>query len=258
MTRRALILFALLWSLGCQSSPEADRSVESSQEPAPSEATQPPDEEEPITDRSEERSQMVTTTIEQRGVEDEAVLEAMRTVQRHLYIPAPLRDRAYQDSPLPIGHNQTISQPYIVALMTELLQVSPEHRVLEIGTGSGYQAAVLAEMGATVFSIEIICELAERAVHDLNATGYENVTVRCGDGYKGWPDEAPFDRIIITAAPPELPQALVDQLADGGRLVVPVGEDEQMLQVVEKDADGNVEISDKLPVRFVPMVHGPE
>ncbi len=207
-------------------------------------------------DRADERRNMVTTQIEGRGVEDERVLEAMRTVPRHLYIPEEMRPQAYRDSPLPIGHEQTISQPYIVALMSELLEVSPEHRVLEIGTGSGYQAAVLAEMGVEVYTIEIICELAERAERDLAATGYDNVVVRCGDGYKGWPDHAPFDRIIVTAAPPELPQALVDQLAVGGLLVVPVGEHQQMLQVVKKIDEDTVETTDKAPVRFVPMVPG--
>ena len=180
----------------------------------------------------------------------------MRDVPRHAYVPEPIRDRAYQDSPLPIGYEQTISQPYIVALMTELLEVTPGQKVLEIGTGSGYQAAVLAEVGAEVFTIEIICELAERAKADLIATGYDEIHVRCGDGYQGWPEEAPFERIIVTAAPPELPQALVDQLAPGGRLVVPVGEESQSLQVVTKDEDGEVHVEDTLPVRFVPMVPG--
>ena len=207
-------------------------------------------------DRVEERRHMVSTQIEQRGVEDERVLDAMRRVPRHRYVPEPMRPQAYQDSPLPIGLEQTISQPYIVALMSELLEVSPGHRVLEIGTGSGYQAAVLAEMGVNVFSIEILCELAERAERDLVATGYEDVEVHCGDGYKGWPEHAPFDRIIVTAAPPELPQALVDQLAVGGRLVVPVGEHQQVLQVVKKiDAD-TIETTDTAAVQFVPMVPG--
>ena len=206
--------------------------------------------------RGGERAQMVTEQIEERGITDERVLEAIRKVPRHLYVPESLRAHAYSDRPLPIGLEQTISQPYIVALMSELLQVSPGDRVLEIGTGSGYQAAVLAEMGAKVFTIEILCELAERAKEDLAATGYDTVEVRCGDGYQGWPEHAPFDRIIVTAAPPELPDALVDQLATGGLLVVPVGERLQTLQVVEKIDEDSIETTDTIAVRFVPMVHG--
>lgn len=202
--------------------------------------------------RQDERDLMIKDQIQARGLEDPAVLDAMASVQRHLYVPPPLRPRAYEDSPLPIGFEQTISQPYIVALMSSLLEVSPGQKVLEIGTGSGYQAAVLAEMGAQVFTIELICELAERALGDLIATGYDSVKVRCGDGYKGWPEEAPFDRIIVTAAPPEIPQALIDQLADEGLMVIPVGEDEQVLQVVRKDGESQ----EIIPVRFVPMIPG--
>lgn len=231
---------------------------------SPSES-QPPDDdqtstaEQPATDdgdRAEERAQMVETQIAARDVRDEAVLKAMRNVPRHEYVPQDHRPAAYRDTPLPIGHDQTISQPFIVALMTELLDVSGDHRILEIGTGSGYQAAVLAEMGVELYTIEIVCELAERAERDLERTGYGDVSVKCGDGYQGWPEHAPFDRIIVTAAPPEIPEALVEQLAVGGKMVVPVGDRRQQLQVVEKHAEDDVEIHDKIPVRFVPMVPG--
>jgi len=199
---------------------------------------------------------MVERQIAGRDLEDPDVLRAMRTVPRHAFVPEPYADRAYADTPLPIGHDQTISQPYIVAKMTEALRIEPEHEVLEIGTGSGYQAAVLAELVDHVYTIEIVCELAEDARQDLTNRGYENVTVRCGDGYAGWPEKAPFDRIIVTAAPPEIPDALVDQLANGGRMILPVGDRRQKLKVVQKRSDGSVETSEMMGVRFVPMVHG--
>jgi protein-L-isoaspartate(D-aspartate) O-methyltransferase len=167
-----------------------------------------------------------------------------------------LRRHAYADQPLPIGHSQTISQPYIVALMTELIDPKPDLDVLEIGTGSGYQAAVLAPLARHVYTIELAPELARSSAALLEKLGCSNVTVRQGDGYAGWPEKAPFPRIIVTAAPPELPQTLVDQLAPGGKLVAPVGTWDQQLIVVEKSRDGKVKRRSVLPVRFVPMVKG--
>ncbi len=172
----------------------------------------------------QQRLDMVEKTIVARGVKDPDVLRAMRTVPRHLFVPERYRDRAYGDHPLPIGYGQTISQPYIVAWMTELLELQPGDKVLEIGTGSGYQAAVLAELGyVEVYTIEIIPELAAQAVERLRRLGYTDVRVRQGDGYYGWPDAAPFDAIIVTAAPDHLPQPLVQQLKEGGRMVIPIG-----------------------------------
>ncbi len=205
---------------------------------------------------SEQRQRMVREQIAARGVRDRAVLEAMRAVPRERFVPAGVRAQAYADHPLPIGYGQTISQPYIVALMTELLGVRKEHRVLEIGTGSGYQAAVLAGLVETVYSIELVPELAHSAAKTLAAEGYRNVEVRAGDGYLGWPEQAPFDRIILTAAPPEIPAALVAQLKPGGRLVAPVGEEWQDLVVLEKGRDGKTSTRKVLPVRFVPMKRG--
>ncbi len=201
------------------------------------------------------RDRMVAAQIRARGVVNEAVLNAMARVPRHLFVPDDVRSLAYDDRPLPIGHGQTISQPYIVGYMTETLQLSPEHQVLEIGTGSGYQAAVLAAIAKQVYSIEIVPELAERARQTLSKLGYRNVDVRAGDGYRGWPERAPFARIIVTAAPPDIPQALVDQLAVGGLMVVPVGTDNQEIVIVTKNEKG---IAQKrtIAVRFVPMVPG--
>jgi len=202
------------------------------------------------------RLAMVADQIASRGVKDPRVLDAMRAVPRHEFVPAALREDAYGDSPLPIGHGQTISQPYIVALMTELARPSPADRVLEVGTGSGYQAAVLSRLVAQVFSVELVDPLAQSAASTLRRLGYGNVTVRSGDGYLGWPDEAPFDIIIVTAAPEEVPAALLAQLKPGGRLIVPVGRvyDVQDLQLIEKDATGRVSTRSVIPVRFVPMV----
>ena len=202
------------------------------------------------------RLAMVAGQIAARGVKDPRVLDAMRAVPRHEFVPAALREDAYGDSPLPIGHGQTISQPYIVALMTELARPSPADRVLEVGTGSGYQAAVLSRLVARVFSVELVDPLAQSAASTLRRLGYANVTVRSGDGYLGWPDEAPFDIIIVTAAPEEVPAALLAQLKPGGRLIVPVGRvyDVQDLQLIEKDATGRVSTRSVIPVRFVPMV----
>ncbi len=204
-------------------------------------------------DRAEERRQMVSRQIEARDVRDPRVLRAMRNVPRHLFVPESQRRHAYEDRPLPIGHRQTISQPYIVALMTELAAVKPDDRVLEIGTGSGYQAAVLAEMGVRVFSIEIVEPLAKRAKKTIDALGYgKRVEVRHGDGYAGWPAHAPFDAVVVTAAPPKIPEPLKQQLKVGGRLVIPVGDYFQKLVVVTRTETGFRKRS-VAPVRFVPM-----
>jgi protein-L-isoaspartate(D-aspartate) O-methyltransferase len=205
-----------------------------------------------------EREAMVRTQIEDRGVHDAGVLRVLRQVPRHLFVPESVRVWAYEDHPLAIGHGQTISQPYIVGLMTELLAAGPTHRVLEIGTGSGYQAAVLSRLAGHVYTIEIVPELAHSAAATLAKLGYENVTVRTGDGYKGWPEEAPFDRIILTAAPPKIPKVLLDQLRPGGKLVAPEGANvfAQQLVVVEKALDGKLTKRSVIPVMFVPMVTG--
>lgn len=199
---------------------------------------------------------MVERQIESRGVKDPRVLAAMRATPRHLFVPTELRGQAYEDHPLPIGHGQTISQPYIVAVMTELLDIRPESKVLEIGTGSGYQTAVAARLASHVYSIEIVPELARSATALLAKLGIRNVTVRQGDGYQGWPEHAPFDRIIVTAAPPEIPAKLVEQLKAGGKMVIPVGKSplDQELLVVDKLPDGKIRRRSVFPVRFVPMV----
>jgi protein-L-isoaspartate(D-aspartate) O-methyltransferase len=203
------------------------------------------------------REAMVAEQLAARGIRNPAVLRAMRATPRHLFVPANVRSLAYEDGPLPIGFQATISQPYVVAWMTELLDVQKKTRVLEIGTGSGYQAAILAQLAAEVYSIEIVPELAKSSAELLARLGHKNVEVRHGDGYKGWAEKAPFDRIILTAAPPEIPQALIDQLANGGRLVAPVGATAaQELTVVEKDAKGRVRRRTEGGVTFVPMRPG--
>jgi protein-L-isoaspartate(D-aspartate) O-methyltransferase len=203
-------------------------------------------------DRGEERAHMVTDQLIARGIRDPRVLAAMREVPRHAFVPEALVDFAYEDHPLPIGYEQTISQPYIVAVMSELAQVSPADRMLEIGTGSGYQAAVLARLAREVYSIEIVAPLAERAQKTLADLGIGNVFVRAGDGYQGWPEHAPFAAILVTAAPPAVPEPLKQQLALGGRLVIPVGSAEQELLVLTRTQEG-FEQRQVLPVRFVPM-----
>ena len=204
-----------------------------------------------------ERRHMVETQIEERGIGDSKVLDAMLKVKRHLFVPEGSEAFAYNDYPLSIGYGQTISQPYIVAYMTEAAGLKPTDRVLEIGTGSGYQAAVLAEIVKEVFSIEIIEPLAEEARTRLLRLGYTNVKVKWGDGYKGWPEYAPFDAIIVTAAPPAIPEELVKQLKTGGRMVVPIGSIFQELYLITRTGEG-FERRALLPVRFVPMVEGGE
>ncbi|MDH4038844.1 MAG: protein-L-isoaspartate(D-aspartate) O-methyltransferase [Candidatus Krumholzibacteria bacterium] len=199
------------------------------------------------------RKQMVEKQMERRGITDARVLEALRAVERHRFVPETAQEDAYEDYPLAIGFGQTISQPYIVALMTESIEPKPGDRVLEIGTGSGYQAAVLSLLVKDVYSIEIVEELGLAAAERLAQLGYDNVHVRVGDGYQGWPEHAPFDAIVVTAAPPEIPQALVDQLAEGGRMVIPVGTSYQELLMVEKK-NGKVSRRVITVVRFVPMV----
>ncbi|HEX3127729.1 MAG TPA: protein-L-isoaspartate(D-aspartate) O-methyltransferase [Thermoanaerobaculia bacterium] len=199
------------------------------------------------------RRRMVQEQLRARGVEDRRVLSAMEQVPRHLFVPEEVRDRAYSDHPLPIGEGQTISQPYIVGLMTQLLGVKPGDKILEIGTGSGYQAAVLSRVASEVYTIEIVKPLGEQAERTLSRLGYSNIHTRIGDGYQGWREAAPFDGIIVTAAPPEVPKPLLDQLAVGGNLVVPVGDSWQDLKVYTKQKDGSFHQRKVLPVRFVPM-----
>lgn len=198
------------------------------------------------------RLSMVENQIERRGVKDDRVLHAMREVPRHEFVPNHLKKYAYADEPLPIGEDQTISQPYIVAYMTEYLHLGEEDIVLEIGTGSGYQAAVLAEIADTVYTIEIVDVLAKRAEKTLERLGYENVLVKRGDGYAGWPEHAPYDAIIITAAPTKIPQPLLEQLKIGGFMILPLGDYSQELVLIEKNIKG-FEQKRLLPVRFVPM-----
>jgi protein-L-isoaspartate(D-aspartate) O-methyltransferase len=200
------------------------------------------------------RRQMVEEQLEERDITDRRVLEIMGRVARERFVPEELRRHAYEDHPLPIGLDQTISQPYIVALMTQLARPSPDDRVLEIGVGSGYEAAILAGLCRQVYSIEILDALATAARQRLAELGYENVAVRCGDGYQGWPEQAPFDAILVSAAPDHVPQPLIDQLVPGGRLVIPVGSSYgQELLLIEKQLDGDLRRSRVGPVRFVPM-----
>ncbi len=199
------------------------------------------------------RDTMIANQIAARGILDPKVLEAMHAVPRHKFVPEEYSREAYEDYPLPIGEGQTISQPYIVAFMTEILRPRPGQKVLEIGTGSGYQAAILAEMGAEVVTIEILPSLAERAQARLTELGYGRVRVMTGDGYRGYPAEAPYDAIIVTAAPERIPEPLIEQLKVGGRMVVPIGRYTQELKLLRKTADGTT-VEDVLPVRFVPMV----
>jgi protein-L-isoaspartate(D-aspartate) O-methyltransferase len=241
--RRLLILATLLPLVHCSGTRERAR------------VAHPPESEESY---AKKREEMVRTQIEARGVKDQRVLEAMRNVPRHRFVPEENRWRAYEDTPLPIAEEQTISQPYIVALMTELLKLEPGHKVLEIGTGSGYQAAVLSALAGHVYTIEIIESLADSANLLLYTLGYK-ASVRFGNGYDGWPEEEPFDRIILTAAPSEMPQELVDELKPRGRLIAPVDRNGhiQELVLLEKDEDGEVRSMNVIGVSFVPMVDKP-
>ncbi len=190
--------------------------------------------------------------LRSQGIDDPNVLAAMDSVPRHEFVPAPWRSASYENRPLPIGHEQTISQPYIVAYMSQMLELKPSDKVLEIGTGSGYHAAVMSRLAKEVYTIEIVPELGENAAKLLKRLGYDNIFVRIGDGYRGWTEEAPFDAICITAAPPEIPQPLLDQLKIGGRLIAPVGENWQKLVLVRRTEDGFIK-QDLIPVIFVPM-----
>ena len=210
------------------------------------------------TDEQARRDEMINVQIRGRDITDARVIDAMRAVPRERFVPEALRARAYDDTPLPIGFGQTISQPFIVAHMTEVLGVAPGHTVLEIGTGSGYQAAILGRLARMVYTIEIVPELARQADATLKALGYSNVRVRAGDGYAGWPEHAPFDRILVTAAPEEIPKPLIDQLGPRGRLVIPVGRQDgsQWITIVEKTGEGLVQRR-TIPVRFVPFTRAP-
>ena len=203
-----------------------------------------------------ERRRMVDEQLRGRDIRSARVLDAMLSVPRHLFVPEPQRAEAYGDWPLPIGHGQTISQPYIVAFMTQALDVAPGHRVLEVGTGSGYQAAVLSVLVKDVYTIEIVPPLAEQARKTLSALGYRNIHVLTGNGYLGWPEHAPYDRIMVTAAPDEVPPALLQQLKIGGLMAIPVGTVSQELRILRRTVTGTVTLS-TLPVRFVPMTHKP-
>ncbi len=205
--------------------------------------------------RQNERHEMVEQGIKARGITDKKVLDAMRNVPRHFFVPKNYQEHAYENRPLPIGHNQTISQPLIVAYMTDLLDLEAGEKVLEIGTGSGYQAAVLSELTPHIYTIEIIKPLADQAIKRFEILGYDTITTKVGDGYKGWPEHAPFDKIILTAAPEQIPQPLINQLAPEGILVAPVGsiDDNQVLTKITKTKDGEIKREQKMPVRFVPM-----
>ena len=202
---------------------------------------------------------MIRQQLVARGIEDPRVLAAMRKVPRHEFVPEALQSMAYQDRPLPIGHDQTISQPYIVAFMTEQIATQPGDRVLEIGTGSGYQAAVLAKLVKEVFTIEIVEPLAISAAEHFARLGDENITAKAGDGYLGWPEHAPFDAVMVTAAPDHIPQPLIDQLREGGRMIIPVGPvgGVQELKILRKK-DGGIVLESIMPVRFVPLTRNSE
>jgi protein-L-isoaspartate(D-aspartate) O-methyltransferase len=211
----------------------------------------------PDSDWEERRRRMVAEQLRARDITDEQVLDAMLKVPRHLFVPEGERASAYGDYPLSIGYGQTISQPYIVAFMSQALDVKPEHKVLEIGTGSGYQAAILGELAGHVYTIEIVEPLAASAKATLERLGYANVHVRAGNGYAGWPEQAPFDRIMVTAAPDAVPPALVEQLKVGGLMAIPVGTGDQELRILRK-TDTGIETLQTLPVRFVPMTGKPK
>lgn len=256
MVRRFLLhclLVALLLCTACTASPSPTAPAPE----APATGRPPADAGQTSDPYRAQRLQLVADTMRARGIKDERVLAVMETVPRHEFVPEDYRSQAYADHPLPIGHGQTISQPYIVALMTELLQLQPGDKVLEIGTGSGYQAAVLAQLVDEVWTIEIIPELAQGATDCFERLGYDNIHVRTADGYYGWPEEAPFDAIIVTAAPDHIPQPLLEQLTDDGRLVVPVGPPggyQTLWQLVREGKD--VKAYNLGGVSFVPLVGG--
>lgn len=205
------------------------------------------------------RDRMVEDQLIARGIKDERVITAMKKVERHKFVPENLQDVAYGDFPLPIGYDQTISQPYIVAYMTEILKIKSSDKVLEIGTGSGYQAAILAELCDTVYSIEIVEELAKRAKDLIEELGYKNISIKIGDGYKGWAEHAPYDAIIVTCAPSDIPEPLIEQLKEDGRMIIPVGHytgNQYLVYLTKKN--GKLSKYYDLPVRFVPMIHGKE
>ncbi|MFP4489739.1 MAG: protein-L-isoaspartate(D-aspartate) O-methyltransferase [Bacteroidales bacterium] len=207
-------------------------------------------------DYAEQRERMVENQIVARGISDTRVIRAMKEVERHLFVPEIVRSRAYSDNPLPIGEGQTISQPYIVALMTEYLELKPDMKVLEIGTGSGYQAAILAEIVSEVYTIEIVESLGTRAKKQLDNLGYDNIQVRIGNGYEGWEEHAPYDAIIVTCAPDDIPEPLKEQLAEGGRMIIPVGGRNIQNLVLNRKKKGRIRQQSVLPVRFVPMIDG--
>ena len=202
--------------------------------------------------------EMVENQLIGRGIRDARVLEIIRTVPRHFFVPEHLQSLAYEDNPLPIGHHQTISQPYIVAYMTEALGISPDDRVLEIGTGSGYQTAILSRLAGEVYSLEIVEALYQEAGQRLDQLGYSNVHLKWGDGWLGWKEHAPFDKIIVTAAAEHIPQALADQLREGGRIMVPVGAREETQELILGEKHGHLKTVRTIAVRFVPLVHGKE
>ncbi|MEZ4431048.1 MAG: protein-L-isoaspartate(D-aspartate) O-methyltransferase [bacterium] len=247
---------ALLLALALAPPACADKPPSPEAPPAPTAAeSAPPARQPPTTEEKHAMSRklMVERHLAARDITDRAVLDAMATVPRDAFVRDGEQAEAYADHPLPIGHGQTISQPYIVALMTQLARARPGMKALDVGTGSGYQAAVLSRVVDHVYGIEIVCPLADRARVTLAKLGYDNVTVRCGDGYRGWPEHAPFDVIILAAAPERIPEPLIEQLAPGGRLVLPVGEGIQQLKVVTKGDDGTHRVEDHGAVRFVPM-----
>ena len=205
---------------------------------------------------AEARARMVREQLLPRGIQHPGVLDALGRVPRHAFVPEGIRSLAYEDMPLPIGYGQTLSQPFVVAFMTQALEPAPTDRVLEIGTGSGYHAAVLSTLVRQVYTIELLEPLARRAEGDLQRLGFRNVQVRCGDGYRGWPEEAPFDAILVTCAPEQVPRALTDQLREGGRMVIPVGPREAQELVLLRKVGGELQRKAILPVRFVPMVPG--